>query len=96
MLVPKDTYCIASWLFLNLIFGVLHFIEYDALSRLGIDEPHEFISNRYSKDKMSGDLLLLSTCCVGKAVMSRIEGMVEEVLGSAEWADAMVSILLFL
>ena len=49
------------------------------------------MSQRYSSDCRNDDLVQLSTCCIGKAVMSRVEGALEEVLGSGDWFDAMVS-----
>ena len=65
-------------------------IEYDALSRLGIENPSQFISQRYNGRKDSEQLLLLSTCCVGEAVMSRVQGALEAILGSVHWIDCMV------
>lgn len=65
--------------------------EYDALSRLGIDDPQEYISRRYG----SKDIVQLSTCCVGRSVVTRVEGALEEVVGSGEWVDVMVSMISF-
>ena len=64
--------------------------EYDALSRLGIHEPCEFVSQRYRDPIANGNLVQLSTCCVGKGVINRVEGSLEEVLVSANWIDTMV------
>ena len=61
------------------------------LLRLGIDNPRDYVSQRYCGGSESGDIFLLSTCCVGKAVVSRVEGAVEEALASGHWADSMVS-----
>lgn len=70
--------------------------EYDALSRLGIEDPRGYIMQRYSASGSSSDeLIQLSTCCVGKAVISRVEGALEEVLGSGHWLDAMVISFIF-
>lgn len=71
--------------------------EYDALSRLGIEDPRGYIMQRYSTSGSSNDeLVQLSTCCVGKAVVSRVEGAVEELLGSGNWLDAMVRNYLYI
>lgn len=64
--------------------------EYDALSRLGVDEPCAFISQRYSETIANGELVQLSTCCVGKDVINRLEGSLEEILASGSWFDSMV------
>ena len=63
--------------------------EYDALSRLGIDDPQEYVSRRYG----CKDIVQLSTCCVGRSVVTRVEGALEEVVGSGEWVDVMVSVI---
>ena len=70
--------------------------EYDALSRIGIDDPCEYISQRYCAVSGRDDLVQLSTCCVGKAVVSRVEGALEEMLGSGDWFDSMVSVQNFI
>ena len=66
--------------------------EYDALSRIGINDPREYISQHYCTMSGSGELVQLSTCCVGKAVVTRVEGALEEMLGSGGWFDSMVSV----
>jgi hypothetical protein len=65
------------------------YLEYDALSRIGINDPREYISQHYCTMSGSGELVQLSTCCVGKAVVTRVEGALEEMLGSGGWFDSM-------
>jgi hypothetical protein len=66
------------------------YLEYDALSRIGINDPREYISQHYCTMSGSGELVQLSTCCVGKAVVTRVEGALEEMLGSGGWFDSMI------
>jgi hypothetical protein len=65
------------------------YLEYDALSRLGISNPQTFVYQRYSGDVQSSNLVLLSSCCVGKTVIGKVEGALEEMLTSGMWADIM-------
>ena len=61
--------------------------EYDAIARLGIDNPQEYLSRRYGNQTK---LLKLETCCVGHLVQTRVEAALEEVQGSNGWVDIMV------
>ena len=71
--------------------GVFYSIEYDAISRLGIDSPLEYLTRRYCNQTK---LLHLETCCVGQLVQTRVEAALEEVQSSNSWVDIMVSPLL--
>ena len=62
-------------------------IEYDALTRLGIDDPKGYITSRYSRH---GDIIQLQTCCVGQVVLTEIEAALDEIQSSGGWLDAMV------
>lgn len=62
--------------------------EYDALIRMGIDEPKSFIERRYGTDHK---VTLLVTCAVGEAVVTEVEAAVEEAQSSKSWVDIMVS-----
>uniref|UniRef100_A0A1B6D5T8 E3 UFM1-protein ligase 1 homolog n=1 Tax=Clastoptera arizonana TaxID=38151 RepID=A0A1B6D5T8_9HEMI len=59
------------------------YVEYDALSRLGIQDPQTFVKRHFVKEK----LLLLPTCAVGKQLLDQIEGSVEEAIVSSSWVD---------
>jgi len=59
------------------------YLEYDALSRLKITEPHVFVKKRYAE---SG-LIQLKSCCVGALVRDRLEAEVEEAVSGSTWTD---------
>ena len=60
------------------------YIEYDALTRLGITEPKVFIKRRFQS---SQELTFLSTCCVGEQIVSNIESSIEDVVSGGSWID---------
>lgn len=62
------------------------YLEYDAISRLGIDSPLEYLTRRYCNQTK---LLHLETCCVGQLVQTRVEAALEEVQSSNSWVDIM-------
>ena len=66
------------------------FTEYDAIARLGIENPQEYLNRRYADHTK---LLKLETCCVGHLVQTRVEAALEEVQSSNGWVDIMVSSL---
>ena len=59
------------------------YVEYDALTRLGISEPRAFIKRRFP----AGDLTFLSTCCVGDQILSNLESSIEDVISGDSWID---------
>ena len=62
--------------------------EYDAMRRLGINDPVKFVKQRYK----SHDLLMLNSCCLATSVCSEVDGCVqEEVLRTEKWVDILVS-----
>lgn len=62
-------------------------VEYDTLSRLGIDNPKGYITRRYgSRD----DVIQLESCCVGQMIVMEVEAALEEVQTSGGWVDIMV------
>ena len=64
-------------------------VEYDAIGRLGITDPHKYIKQRYK----SHDLLMLDSCCLATRVISEVDGCVqEEVRRTEKWVDILVSI----
>ena len=65
--------------------------EYDALSRMGIDDPKGYIEKRYAS---SGKVTLLVTCAVGEAVVTQVEAAVEEAQSSGTWVDVIVSTII--
>ncbi|XP_039288056.1 E3 UFM1-protein ligase 1 homolog [Nilaparvata lugens] len=61
------------------------YLEYDALQRLGISDPVNFVQRNFSSEK----LLQLPTCAVGKQLLSQVEASVEEALATGSWLDVM-------
>ena len=74
------------------VWCLFHPVEYDAISRLGIDSPQEYLTRRYGNQTT---LLKLETCCVGQLVQTRVEAAIEEVQSSNSWVDIMVSPLVY-
>ena len=68
-------------------YGITITTEYDALSRMGIDDPKGYIEKRYTT---GGKVTLLVTCAVGEAVITQVEAAVEEAQSSGSWVDIMV------
>ena len=69
----------------------MYHTEYDALSRMGIDEPKHFIEKRYGLNSGFNMVTQLVTCAVGEAVIVELEAAVEEAQNSGSWVDIMVS-----
>lgn len=61
------------------------YLEYDALQRLGISDPVNFVQRNFSTEK----LLQLPTCAVGKQLLSQVEASVEEAIATGSWLDVM-------
>jgi len=64
-----------------------HFSEYDAVARLGINDPRSYLKTRLASQKV----LFLQTVCVGRGLVEQMLGHVEETLDSNEWSDVTVS-----
>uniref|UniRef100_A0A9J7ZUU4 E3 UFM1-protein ligase 1 n=2 Tax=Cyprinus carpio TaxID=7962 RepID=A0A9J7ZUU4_CYPCA len=59
------------------------YLEFEALTRLGIPDPVSYIKKRFKSSK----LLFLKSACVGKATVDQLEASVEEAINSATWVD---------
>ncbi|KAJ7341763.1 hypothetical protein JRQ81_006757 [Phrynocephalus forsythii] len=59
------------------------YLEFDALSRLGIPDPVNYIKKRYK----SLQLLFLKASCVGQEMVDQVEASVDEALSSGTWVD---------
>ncbi|KAI2651685.1 E3 UFM1-protein ligase 1 [Labeo rohita] len=59
------------------------YLEFDALTRLGIPDPVSYVKKRFKSSK----LLFLKSACVGKAIVDQLEASVEEAVSSATWVD---------
>lgn len=60
--------------------------EFEALTRLGIPDPINYIKKRFK----SNNLLFLRSACVGRALVDQLEASVEEAVNSATWTDLQV------
>ncbi|XP_030054943.1 E3 UFM1-protein ligase 1 [Microcaecilia unicolor] len=59
------------------------FLEFDALTRLGIPDPVGYIKKKYK----TSQLLFLKAACVGQGIVDQVEALVEEAISSGTWAD---------
>jgi hypothetical protein len=62
------------------------FLEFDALSRLGIPDAVNYIKKRYKNTQ----LLFLKATCVGQGLVDQVEASVEEAISSGTWVDISV------
>lgn len=66
------------------------FLEFDALSRLGIPDAVSYIRKRYK----TAQLLFLKAACVGQGLVDQVEASVEEAISSGTWVDIAVCFFL--
>ncbi|KAM5256022.1 E3 UFM1-protein ligase 1 isoform 2-T2 [Ctenodactylus gundi] len=59
------------------------YLEFDALSRLGIPDAVNYIKKRYKTTQ----LLFLKAACVGQGLVDQVEASVEEAISSGTWVD---------
>ncbi|XP_006881266.1 PREDICTED: E3 UFM1-protein ligase 1 [Elephantulus edwardii] len=59
------------------------YLEFDALSRLGIPDAVSYIKKRYKNTQ----LLFLKAACVGQGLVDQVEASVEEAISSGTWVD---------
>ncbi|XP_002746881.1 E3 UFM1-protein ligase 1 [Callithrix jacchus] len=59
------------------------YLEFDALSRLGIPDAVSYIKKRYK----TTPLLFLKAACVGQGLVDQVEASVEEAISSGTWVD---------
>nr|XP_023403589.1 E3 UFM1-protein ligase 1 [Loxodonta africana] len=59
------------------------FLEFDALSRLGIPDAVSYVKKRYKTTQ----LLFLKQACVGQGLVDQVEASVEEAISSGTWVD---------
>ncbi|XP_040581791.1 E3 UFM1-protein ligase 1 [Lepeophtheirus salmonis] len=65
-------------------FATNSYLEYDALSRLGIQDTKSYIKKRF-KDS---DIVYLSSCAVGQVLVDSIDASIDEVITSNFWMEA--------
>nr|XP_033793131.1 E3 UFM1-protein ligase 1 isoform X2 [Geotrypetes seraphini]XP_033793132.1 E3 UFM1-protein ligase 1 isoform X2 [Geotrypetes seraphini] len=59
------------------------YLEFDALTRLGIPDPVGYIRKKYK----ASHLLFLKAACVGHVIVDQVEALAEEAINSGTWAD---------
>uniref|UniRef100_A0A8C9W2M6 E3 UFM1-protein ligase 1 n=1 Tax=Scleropages formosus TaxID=113540 RepID=A0A8C9W2M6_SCLFO len=59
------------------------YLEFDALTRLGIPDPIGYIKKRFKSQK----LLFLQATCVAQSIIDQVEASVEEAVSSGTWID---------
>ncbi|XP_044530150.1 E3 UFM1-protein ligase 1 [Gracilinanus agilis] len=59
------------------------YLEFDALSRLGIPDAVSYIKKRYK----TAQLLFLKAACVGQGIVDQVEASVDEAISSGSWVD---------
>ncbi|KAK0093923.1 hypothetical protein PV326_012334 [Microctonus aethiopoides] len=59
------------------------YIEYDALTRLGIADTKNYIKRHFQHDEM----ILLDTVAVGQSVIDQVDANVEEIIATNSFAD---------
>ncbi|XP_029451258.1 E3 UFM1-protein ligase 1 isoform X2 [Rhinatrema bivittatum] len=59
------------------------YLEFDALTRLGIPDPVGYIRKKYK----TYQLLFLKAACVGQGIVDQVEASVEEAISSGTWVD---------
>ncbi|XP_021561652.1 E3 UFM1-protein ligase 1 isoform X2 [Carlito syrichta] len=59
------------------------YLEFDALSRLGIPDAVNYIKKRYKTTQ----LLFLKAACIGQGLVDQVEASVEEAISSGTWVD---------
>ncbi|XP_065225139.1 E3 UFM1-protein ligase 1 homolog isoform X2 [Planococcus citri] len=68
----------------NNFFQQNGYLEYDALNRVGINDPKGFIAKSLKSDEK---LFYLQNCAVGQQLLDQIEATIEEVLASRSWTN---------
>lgn len=59
------------------------FLEYDALSRLGIPDPKAYIRRRFKDEP----LVFLKTLCTGQTLLAQVEAAIDEAAATGSWVD---------
>lgn len=58
------------------------------MSRLGISDAASYVRKKFKNEKIH----YLTSCCVGNALMDRLEAEIDELLSTNSWTDVMVSV----
>lgn len=61
------------------------YLDYDAMTRLGISEPKSFVKKRFENEEIE----FLESCCIRKPICERVEAELDEICNSGGWLDIM-------
>uniref|UniRef100_A0A8D0HAR1 E3 UFM1-protein ligase 1 n=1 Tax=Sphenodon punctatus TaxID=8508 RepID=A0A8D0HAR1_SPHPU len=78
-----DIYAKTQSTWVDSFFRQNGYLEFDALSRLGIPDPVSYIKKRYK----STQLLFLRAACVGQEIVDQVEASVDDAISSGTWVD---------
>ncbi|KAF8773839.1 E3 UFM1-protein ligase 1 like protein [Argiope bruennichi] len=78
-----DIYAVSQSEWINSFYKQNGYLEYDAVARLGILDPKTYLKKMFKNE----GLTYLTTCCVGKSIISQIEAALDEALNSGTWVD---------
>ncbi|XP_049860331.1 E3 UFM1-protein ligase 1 homolog [Schistocerca gregaria] len=59
------------------------YLDYDDLSRMGVNNVHTFVNERFPKEK----LIKIKNFAVGPQLIGQIESVVEEAMSTGSWVD---------
>ncbi|XP_012275654.1 E3 UFM1-protein ligase 1 homolog [Orussus abietinus] len=59
------------------------YLEYDALTRLGISDPQSFVRRHFAHD----NLVLLDSVAVGSVITDQVDANVEEIISTSSYVD---------
>lgn len=62
------------------------YLEFDAVSRLGISDPVGYIKKKFPSSK---NLMFLDSCCVGPSIVEQLESALDEALSTGGWCDVL-------
>nr|XP_002122241.1 E3 UFM1-protein ligase 1 [Ciona intestinalis] len=62
-----------------------NYIEFDAVSRLGISDPKSYVRRRLTTNPP----LFLKSVCVGQSIVDQIMATVDETIANGDWVDMM-------
>ena len=83
--VPAN-YAKAQNAWIDNFFAQNGYLEYDALTRLGISDPKATIKRKFGDKNVS----MLSSCCIGENVRNITEIQIEEAMTSHTFVDIML------
>ena len=86
--ISKATYIPSSYAaaqndWVDNFFSQNGYLEYDAVTRIGISDPEAYIKRKFP------ELNFLSTCCIGQQIIDQIEASIEETLINGSYIEVL-------